>query len=210
MPLRANTNSSALILPPPGSSVTNVNLGTNELRDIKPPVPVPAALSWLWWTLAAIAILGTIYWAWRRWKKGQVKTIVPERIIPPHERARQKLQEALALIDRPKPFCITVSQTIRVYLEERFDLHAPERTTEEFLAELKQSALLEAHQKESLAEFLARCDLVKFARYEPEHYELQKLHDTALRLVNQTEPPVFEATTASLDTRTPAQPTPAA
>jgi hypothetical protein len=170
-------------------------------------VPVPAALSWLWWTLAAVAIVSGLYWAWRRWRKGQVKAVVPEKAVPPHERARLKLQEALALIDRPKPFCIAVSQTIRVYLEERFDLRAPERTTEEFLAELKQSALLEAHQKESLAEFLARCDLVKFARYEPEHYELQKLHDTALRLVNQTEPPVFEPAAATVDTRTQLQST---
>ena len=41
------------------------------------------------------------------------------------------------LIGQPKEFCILVSDTLRWYLEERFDFHAPERTTEEFLYELR-------------------------------------------------------------------------
>ena len=74
-------------------------------------------------------------------------------------------------------------------MEERFDLHAPERTTEEFLAELQGSYVLTASQKETLADFLMRCDLVKFARYEPVQVELEALHKAAERLVNETEPP---------------------
>ena len=45
--------------------------------------------------------------------------VVP--LVPPHVRAKQKLQEALALINQPRPFCIVVSDTIRFYLEERFE-----------------------------------------------------------------------------------------
>ena len=56
--------------------------------------------------------------------------------VPAHVRAKQKLEEALALISQPKEFCVLVSDTIRFYLEERFDFRAPERTTEEFLREL--------------------------------------------------------------------------
>jgi hypothetical protein len=109
-------------------------------------------------------------------------------VIPPHVRARQKLEEALALIGQPREFCILVSDTIRQYLEERFDFHAPERTTEEFLHELQGTNLLLPDQKESLSEFLKRCDLVKFARYEPREPELRDLHAAALRLVEETEP----------------------
>jgi hypothetical protein len=98
------------------------------------------------------------------------------------------LQEALLLISQPKPFCTLVSDTIRVYLEERFEFHAPERTTEEFLYELRETNLLLADQKDSLGEFLKRCDLVKFARYEPVEPELRDLHGSALRLVEETEP----------------------
>jgi hypothetical protein len=103
-------------------------------------------------------------------------------------RAKQKLQEALALIGQPKPFVIAVSDAARQYLEERFEFRAPERTTEEFLYELKRTNLLSENQKESLGDFLQQCDLVKFARYEPAEPELRGLHDSALRLVEETEP----------------------
>ena len=99
------------------------------------------------------------------------------RSIPPHIRAKQKLREALALIGQPREFCILVSDTVRWYLEERFDFHAPERTTEEFLYELQGTDLLTPDQKDSLGEFLKRCDLVKFAKYEPGEPELRDLHD---------------------------------
>ena len=110
-------------------------------------------------------------------------------------RSRQKLQEALALIAQPKPFCILVSDTVRLYLEERFEFRAPERTTEEFLHELQGTNLLLPDQKSSLGEFLQCCDLVKFAKYEPREPELRDLHDSALRLVEETEP--VEQTTAN-------------
>jgi len=159
----------------------------NDLRDIKPPVDVPNPWVWVWWTLAALAVAVLAWLAWRAWQKRRAALpIVPA--VPPHVRARQKLNEALALIQQPRPFCILVSDTIRFYLEERFDLRAPERTTEEFLYELQATNLLTADQKRSLGEFLQRCDLVKFARYEPGEPELHDLHNSALRLVDETEP----------------------
>lgn len=103
------------------------------------------------------------------------------------------LERALSLISEPKPFSIAVSGAIRVYLEERFQFHAPDRTTEEFLYELQESQLLTPEQKQSLAEFLASCDLIKFAKYEPMETELRALHASALRLVNETEPRVLPA-----------------
>jgi hypothetical protein len=108
--------------------------------------------------------------------------------VPAHVRAKQKLAEALALISQPKPFCILVSDTARFYLEERFQFRAPERTTEEFLRELAGTKLLLPEQKESLGGFLASCDLVKFAKYEPRENELRELHGSAMRLVEETEP----------------------
>src|SRR6185436_18127294 len=124
------------------------------------------------------------YVAWRCWLKPMRKPpVIP--IMPPHERARQKLQEALALISQPRPFCILVSDTIRQYLEERFNFRAPERTTQEFLHELKATDLLLPDQKESLGEFLSVCDMVKFAKYEPGPTELQALHDSGIRLVDE-------------------------
>jgi len=166
---------------------------TNDLRDIKPPVEIPSGWAWVWWGLAALAAAALLLRAWRYWQKRRSELpSVP--VIPPHVRAKRKLREALALIGQPREFCILVSDTIRWYLEERFTFRAPERTTEEFLSELRQTNLLTGEQKDSLGEFLKRCDLVKFARYEPGEPELHDLHDSALRLVEETEPgPAIEA-----------------
>ena len=170
------------------NALSNVSIApTNNLRDIKPPVEIPSGWIWLWSSLAAVVIAFLLILAWRHWqKRRRLMAIAP--VIPAHIRAKQKLQEALALLGQPREFCILVSDTIRWYLEERFDFHAPERTTEEFLYELQNTELLTRDQKESLGEFLKRCDLVKFAKYEPREPELRGLHDSALRLVEETEP----------------------
>ena len=175
----------ATSLPP--RSVLGTGASTNALRDIKPPVEIPNAWAWVWWTLLVLAVAALAFWAWRYWQKRREQAkVVPA--IPPHIRAKQKLREALAIIGQPREFCILVSDTLRWYLEERFDFRAPERTTEEFLYELQGSKLLTPDQKDSLSEFLRRCDLVKFAKYEPGQPELEDLHASAMRLVEETEP----------------------
>lgn len=172
------------VILPAASSVT---VSTNALRDIKPPVEIPTGWAWAMWLVGIVLLSALAYWAWRYWQKRQSQIATPP-VIPAHIRAKQKLEQALRLLGQPREFCIIVSDTIRYYLEERFTFRAPERTTEEFLYELRQTNLLTPDQKESLGEFLKSCDLVKFARYEPGEPELRALHDSALRLVEETEP----------------------
>jgi hypothetical protein len=158
----------------------------NDIRDIKPPLVIPNGLEWLWWTLGALVALTLLLLAWRYFLKHVTRvSITPP--VPAHVRAKQKLEEALALISQPKEFCVLVSDTIRFYLEERFDFRAPERTTEEFLRELGGTNLLADEQRESLGNFLASCDLVKFAKYEPAETELRGLHNSAMKLIEETE-----------------------
>jgi hypothetical protein len=159
----------------------------NDIRDIKPPVEIPNGWEWLWWTLGTIALFVIASLVWRQIHKRMTRIYIPPP-IPAHVRAKQKLEEALAFISQPKEFCVLVSDTIRFYLEERFDFRAPERTTEEFLRELGETDLLAREQKESLGKFLESCDLVKFAKYEPRENELRELHSSALQLVEETEP----------------------
>lgn len=178
---------SAIIVPPPGDPAHAT--GTNDIRDIKAPVAIPNPWFWVWvaatvCVLAASALAGWLWWQ----KKRRLVPQVP--VIPPHIRARQKLQGALSLLHDPRLFCILVSDTLRVYLEERFSFHAPDRTTEEFMTELHATRLLTPDQKQTLGEFLQRCDLVKFARYEPTEMELRDLLECALRLIDETQ---FEA-----------------
>lgn len=149
---------------------------------------MPIASPWDWWPwlVAAIVVLALI-WILARWLSRKPAP-APAIVVPPHVRARNRLRQALDLIAQPKLFCILISDTLRLYLEERFHWHAPERTTEEFLGELGASPNLTPVQKRSLAEFLNRCDLVKFARQSPAEPELRELLDVALQLVEQTAP----------------------
>jgi len=162
-------------------------VAVSDIRDIKPPVEIPSGWAWLWWVFGAVVLAVAAFALWKWWQKRKANIPVAPP-VPAHLRAKQKLQEALALIAQPKPFCIAVSDTVRSYLEERFTFHAPERTTEEFLHELRDTNLLLPDQKESLGEFLQQCDLVKFAKYEPGEPELRGMHESALRLVEETEP----------------------
>jgi hypothetical protein len=159
----------------------------DALRDIKPPIEIPNPWLWVWIAIGFLVLtalgIGLVLFLNRRRKE-----IPAAPLIPAHLRAKQKLEEALALIAQPKPFCTLVSDTIRFYLEERFTFRASERTTEEFLHELQGTNLLLSDQKESLGEFLKQCDLVKFARYEPRETELRELHGSAVRLIEETEP----------------------
>ena len=168
-------------------ATNNAASTVTDIRDIKPPFEITGGWAWLWWVVlvAALAVAALLLWRWLKQRKLNVVLPPP---IPAHVRAKRKLEEALALITQPKPFVIAVSDTARSYLEERFNFHAPERTTEEFLRELAGTKLLLPDQKESLGNFLASCDLVKFAKYEPGENELRQLHGAAVRLVEETQP----------------------
>jgi hypothetical protein len=168
-------------------ATNQITLVANDIRDIKPPIEIVDGLAWFWWGLIVAALAVAAFLIWRWFKNRKVNIVLPPP-VPAHVRAKKKLEQALSLIAQPKPFVVAVSDTARGYLEERFDFHAPERTTEEFLRELAGTKLLMPEQKESLGGFLASCDLVKFAKYEPGEKELRELHASALRLVEETEP----------------------
>jgi hypothetical protein len=174
-----------------------------DIRDIKPPVEISNGWNLVWWTLAVVALLAILRFAWLYWQKRRSQ-ILAEPPVPAHVRAKQKLEEALALITQPKPFVIAVSDTARTYLEEQFDFRAPERTTEEFLHELHGTDLLTSEQKESLGGFLESCDLVKFAKYEPREPELRQLHGSAVRLVDETEPREVQGPESKVQSQVPA------
>lgn len=163
----------------PGSSATN------DIRAVKELVTVPGAWDWLWWLSGALVILAGLYLLWRWWCARQ-EAARQAAILPPHVRARQKLSLALQQLHEPRVFMFLVSDALRHYLEEQFQLKAPERTTEEFLADLQRTSQLSDPHKEALREFLEQSDLVKFARAEPSETSLRTLHDSALRLVDET------------------------
>ncbi len=141
----------------------------SSLRDITGIETLPALASERWphvlaLALAALAGLGFAGWLLRRrrWRPGPP---------PPADAwALQELArlEALRLpeVGKVEAFHTALADVIRTYLELRFKLHAPRRTTLEFFAALEKDDALEEPQKAMLRDLLERCDLAKFARAE--------------------------------------------
>jgi hypothetical protein len=66
---------------------------------------------------------------------------------------------------------VELSAIVRSYLERRYDIRAPELTTEEFLQVASRAPELTSAHRTQLSQFLERCDRVKFAGYRPESNE---------------------------------------
>ncbi len=133
--------------------------------------------------IAAGILLG--YFLWRR--KGK-KEIV--QLVPAHELAYSELEKLLAedLIKQGKikQFYLRLSHIIRHYIENRFGLRAPERTTEEFLQDLQYTNELVPAHKELLQQFLRHCDMVKFAAHQATNDEIQKSFDSSKLFIAET------------------------
>ncbi len=88
---------------------------------------------------------------------------------------------------RIKEFYEKLSTCLRQYIENRFQLRAPEQTTEEFLEQLKTSNVLKLEHKQQLQKFLEHCDLVKFARYQPSDEQINESLTIAEGFVEKTK-----------------------
>jgi hypothetical protein len=168
--------------------------GEADYRDIRTALEVPVGMSAAGWIVASIAAAVLVagaggLLAWRARRRGAEAT-VPEP--PAHVWALRMLAalEADDLIGRgdAEAFYTRLSGIVREYIERRFGIMAPERTTEEFLREARRSASLEDRHKSLLAEFLRAADLVKFARHVPTTDECRAAFDAARGFVEQTAP----------------------
>jgi hypothetical protein len=161
-----------------------------QIKEIAGPVELPRPQRG--WLLPAVAgaaglggLAGLLAWRWRRRRR-----VAAIPTVPAHELAYDRLEKlvGLDLIAKGeiKAFYRGISDVLRHYIEDRFGLHAPERTTEEFLDELRSNNTLEAQFQPLLREFLGHCDLVKFAELRPTNTEIQKTFDACKAFIEAT------------------------
>ena len=152
----------------------------------------PKATSW-WKVLglacAGCAILALLIYGWKRFGPHKSMPIpVPELAHEWAWRALEALvneQESGALSN--EIFVDRLSLILRTYIEKRYGIHAPEQTTEEFLAQgVKQHAAL-AEQQLVLTRFMEYADLIKFAKQEAGSEDVQKGFDFVKDFVEQTQ-----------------------
>jgi hypothetical protein len=155
------------------SSVLPPQLGRQDIEEIAGPLGMRSRR--IFWygsgfgLAAGLAAAGVVLLRRRR-SEGQPvgKT--------PREAAMQELDALLGLglveAGRFRELYEGLSNLVRRYIEGAFGIRARELTTEEFLQQAKSSPALAA-RREALAQFLAHCDLVKFARYRPSAEEMR-------------------------------------
>lgn len=142
---------------------------------------------WAYASLFVIALL--VYFLGSDPAKQQHKTVAPK--IPPHQIALSRLQELEEeqLLEKGaiKAFHIQLSDIVRQYIENRYNVLARESTTDEIKHMLKQLRL-DTTLRTSVISSLRISDLVKFAKAHPQENENALCLQTAFELINSTIP----------------------
>lgn len=162
--------------------------------DLK-EAPVPWNINW-WLVGAAVVLLFALWWGVRFYQQRARARALARAVEQAHTDALADLERLFALVDQEqsRPYAIEASAIIRRYIETRFDLSAPRRSTEEFLAEAEHSPKLAPGYQKLLGDFLGACDLLKFARTFANRAELRQLHEAAVRFVKETHAPAGKGT----------------
>ncbi len=144
-----------------------------------------------WW--AALALPPIAIGAVLLLRKRRSRAAPPR---PAHEIAWESLRRlvALNLVEQGEVerFFVILAAILREYVERRFGVRAPERTTEEFLREASKHPDLAAHRSE-LGAFLQVADRVKFARMAPEEEDIQQAFGRARSFIEATAEEVDHA-----------------
>jgi hypothetical protein len=168
--------------------------GEQDIRPAKGGLarwPAPPS-RWLWIALAILAVLAAAFFALRKFLTTPRTILHRAPPVPPCQIALEALAalRAKGWIEALKiePFYVALSGIVRRYLEARFGLRAPERTTEEFIRDALNSKKLSDAHRDLVAGFLGQSDLVKFARHAPGQADMHNALDSAERLVRETMP----------------------
>jgi hypothetical protein len=170
-----------------------------DFRPIKDPIEVSFSfLEWFidhWkWIIGSYVLIGLIllYFKFFHGKKKTVKAVeLPkEPTIPPHEQALKRLEEIaenkLWQKGELKRYHSEVTEAVRAYIEQRFEIPALEQTTDELFGHLRYVELTEQNRMQ-LRQLLLLADMVKFAKEQPRPEENERSMQNAVAFVKATQ-----------------------
>jgi hypothetical protein len=159
----------------------NVFLAAADIHEIAPPVDYSLVPPWVIWgaVILGLVLAGVIAWWIRK------LTLRPAPIRSAQERALEKLQRIENEIETLSPyeFSIAVSDILRGYVTEHYQLPVTRQTSFEFLSMLAQRSPFSPDETSLLEDFLGRCDLIKFARYDATPQDSRLLLEEATQFV---------------------------
>jgi hypothetical protein len=152
-----------------------------EFHDIAPPVDYSLIPPWLVFVIAfvVLSLLGLVVWWFAKRRKPELPPKAPREI------ALGELEQIRPEIERMSPyqFSIRVSDILRRYVTQQYGLPAMRQTSIEFLTAAAKAPSFSADDKSLLEDFLNRCDLIKFAKYEATTSDSDLLLEEAIRFV---------------------------
>ncbi|HVF72001.1 MAG TPA: DUF4381 family protein [Chthoniobacterales bacterium] len=152
-----------------------------DIHEIAPPVDYSLIPPWVYYAaaIAGICLLALIV----RWIRNRARR--PGPVASARDRALEALRriEGEIGILTPYQFSIAASDILRRYVTEQHQLPVTTQTSVEFLATLAKSSPFSPDETNLLEDFLGRCDLIKFARYEASIEDSRRLLEEAFRFV---------------------------
>lgn len=173
--------------------------GVARITDIKDALDAPFLLSellhyWPWAVglvvLAALVVLG-IY-LYRKYRNKQLGIVPSKPKEPCDVVALRELEhireEKLCQRNMFKEYYSGITDALRRYVAERFQVSALESTTDEIISELESISTLDFNSRNKLADVLRLADFVKFAKMEPLPDENDASMKKAIEFVSETAP----------------------
>jgi hypothetical protein len=168
---------------------------TAAIKDIKDPINTPFQLKellpvapYMGGGLILVAIALLVYFFIYRKKK---EAGIAVKSLPAHVRALQSLdrikKEKLWQRGEVKEYYSQLSDTVRIYIEERFHIPAMESVTWEILDDFKKHAWDDEGLMELLESLLLLSDLVKFAKEDPTPAENETNLNNAYIFIEKTK-----------------------
>lgn len=162
-----------------------------EFYDVRGPVELPLGTWPFFLVLLVVLAVGVFLFIRRRRAAAQVFS-APLAGVTCWQAALESLDQLETghwnTPDEIKQFFSNLSEIVRFYIELRFDLPAPERTTEEFLEHVSKEAVFPQEDRNLLRDLLTLSDLVKFARYGTSSQEMSRALALARKYIERTIP----------------------
>jgi hypothetical protein len=170
-----------------GLQKDNLHPPMTDIHDIKPLVAIGMDLprtAILVGTLILVVLL-IAFFCWRYFRKSiEVKDVIPE--LPPEMNAHRAINKISHVTQTDgKLFYFKLLTILRQYLYERFNMNAPEMTTEELLPQIK-ALNLNKDLLDGIVRLCQSADTIKFAGRLPQIRQMEMDLSFARKFIDGT------------------------